>query len=384
MRIALALVCAAMLAGCGTVGGWFGLGGSTPAKPQPAELVEFRPSLTLTRAWEAQVGAGRAGAFSPASDGQAIYAAGAGGQLVKLDLVSGRELWRVDSKEAWSAGVGVGEGLVLVGTPKGEVIAYRADSGQPAWRTRLGGEVLSTPVAAQGLVAVRGNDGKVWLLSATDGKTRWMYNRALPALILREPAELLLTDQALYAGFPGGKLVALALNNGAPIWETNVVLPKGTSELERMSDVTGALAADGRLVCAATYQGRIGCFDQATGNPYWARDFSGLSGVAMSDRYLYTADEQGILLAYDKQRGAGLWRSETLRGRGLGTPLVLTGNRVAVADAQGMLHVLGAEEGTLLGRASTDGSRIAGRMLGLDRGLVAQTANGGVYAFKIQ
>lgn len=384
MRIALALLCAATLAGCGTVGGWLGLGASAPAKQKPVELVDFRPSLTLTRAWEAQVGAGRAGAFSPAADGQAIYAAGAGGQLIKLDLVSGRELWRVDSNEAWSAGVGVGEGLALVGTPKGEVIAYRADSGQLAWRVRLGGEVLSTPVAAQGLVAVRGNDGKVWLLSAADGKTRWMYSRALPSLILREPGELLLTEQALYAGFPGGKLVALALNNGAPIWETNVVLPKGASELERMSDVTGALAADASQVCAATYQGRIGCFDQASGNPYWARDFSGLSGVAMSERFLYTADEQGILLAYDKQRGAGLWRSEALRGRGLGTPLVLTGNRVAVADAQGVLHVLGAEEGTLLGRASTDGSRIAGRMLGLDRGLVVQTANGGVYAFKIQ
>jgi len=386
----LALLVAAGLAGCGTtnemlgsVGGWFGMSGGA-AKVKPAELGEIKISASLVRAWDVSVGAGKGYAFSPATDGQAAYAAGAEGQIVKLDLATGRELWRIDTKQALSAGVGVGEGLVLVGTPKGELLAFRAENGQPAWTAKLSGEVLTAPVAGAGAVAARGNDGKVWLLDAADGKQRWVYSRILPALILRQPGDLLLAEQALYVGHPGGKLTALALTNGAALWEANVALPKGVTELERIADVAGALAVDERMVCAAAYQGRIGCFDRVTGNPVWTRDFSGLGGVGLGERFIFAADEHAIVQGYDKLRGASLWKQEALRDRGLSTPLVLSGGRVAVADYQGVIHLLGLEEGALIGRAETDGSGVAGRMLALNSGLLAQTRNGGVHAFKIQ
>lgn len=378
----LALILAASLAGCGTVGGWFGMSGEAP-KAKPAELGEFKATVTLARAWEAGVGAGKAYVFSPATDGEAIYAAGADGRIAKFDLATGRELWRMDAGRALSAGVGVGNGLVLVGTAKGELLAFRTDNGQPAWLAKLSAEILTTPVAGAGMVAVRSNDGKVWLLNAADGKQRWVYGRALPALILRAPGDLLLTEQALYAGYPGGKLTALSLVNGAPLWEANVALPKGATELERIADVAGALAADGRMICAGAYQGRIGCFDQATGNPVWTRDFSGLGGVDLGERFLFAADEHAIVQGYDKLRGASLWKQEGLLNRRLTTPLVLNG-QVAVADFQGVIHLLGLEEGAIVARATTDGSPISGRMLPLNSGLIAQTANGGVYAFKIQ
>lgn len=383
MKALLALILVAGLAGCGTVSGWFG-GSDVAADRKPAELGEIKPSAALTRMWDANVGAGKSYAFSPATDGQAIYAASAEGRLVRLDSATGRDVWRVDTGRMLSAGVGVGEGLVLVGTPKGELLAFRAENGQPAWTAKLSGEVLTEPVVAGGAVAVRANDGKVWLLDAADGKQRWVYSRALPPLILREPGSLLLTPRALFVGYPGGKLAALSLANGAPLWEANVSLPKGATELERITDVAGALAADERLVCAAAYQGRVGCFDQNNGNPVWLRELSSLGGVALGERFLFAADDHGHLQGFDKLRGASLWKQEALRNRDLNTPVVLQDKFVAVADFQGVVHLLSLEEGALVGRAQSDGSAATGRMLPLNAGLVVQTANGGVHAYKIQ
>lgn len=383
MKALLVLILVAGLAGCGTVSGWFGDSGAAAGR-KPAELGEIKPSVTMTRMWDVNVGAGNAYVFSPATDGQAIYAASAEGRIVRLESATGREVWRVDAGRTLSAGVGVGEGLVLVGTPKGELLAFRTENGQPAWTAKLTGEVLTEPVVASGVVAVRANDGKVWLLDAADGKQRWVYSRALPSLILRKPGSLLFTPRALLAGYPGGKLAALSLTNGAPLWESNVSLPKGATELERITDVAGSLAADERLACAAAYQGRIGCFDQSNGNPLWLRDFTGLSGVGLSERFLFAADANAAILGYDKLRGAGLWKQEALRDRDLTTPVVLQEKYVAVADYQGVVHLLSLEEGALVGRAQSDGSRVAGRLLPLQAGLVVQTANGGVHAYKIQ
>lgn len=376
----LVLLSGWLLAGCGTIGGWFG---SDKPKVRPAELVEIKPSLTLARMWEAGVGASGGYQFAPGSDGQAVYAAGRDGRLVKLELASGREVWRIETGQPLSAGVGVGADLVLVGTLKGDVLAYRADNGQPAWSARISGEVLVPPVAGSGVVAARGSDGKVWLFSATDGKQRWVYSRAQPSLTLREPGGLAMTERALLVGHAGGRLTALSLINGAPLWEGNVALPKGATELERIADVTGTLALDEQLVCAAAYQGRVACFDLRTGQMAWNREFSGLEGVDMDERQVYGVDEHATVQAFDRRRGTSPWKQDKLRDRRLSVPLA-QGRFVAVGDYQGYLHLLDPDTGAFIGRQSTDGSPIGAAMLPLNEGLVVQTGNGGVYAFRIQ
>lgn len=382
-RAVLAILLAAGLTGCSTIGGWFGMSDSGAAKIKPAELVQFKQTVELTSMWDVSVGKSAPYVFSPASDGQAIYAAGKSGRIVKIDPATGHELWRIDAGRTLSAGVGVGAGLVMVGTPKGELLAYRTDNGQLAWTAHLSGEILVPPVVSGGMVAVRGNDGNVWLLNSGDGKQRWVYNRALPALILRDPGNLLLTDHALFVGFPGGVMVALALNNGAPLWEANVAMPKGATELERISDVTGPLVADDRVVCAAAYQGRIGCFDQTNGNPVWVRNFSGLTGVDMGDHYLFAADEHALIQGFDITSGASPWKQESLRDRSLTTPAVVA-KYLAVGDYQGYVHLFNQDDGAMVARAASDGSAVTGQIIALKSGLVVQTDKGGVYAFRIQ
>lgn len=372
---------AVSLGGCSTISGWFG--SSTPVA-KPAELVEFNAVASLARQWEARIGTAGAYEFSPGTDGEAVYVAASDGGLSKLDLASGRELWRVDAGQTLSAGVGVGEGLVLVGTPKGELLAYKASDGSPAWKARLSGEILVPPVVAAGVVAARGNDGKIALFEARDGKQRWANSRTLPTLTLREQGQLLLTENALYAGNAGGKLGALSLVNGAPLWESNIALPRGVTELERIADVVGPLAMDARLICAAAYQGRVACVDRVTGNGAWARELSSLRGVDMDARYVYVGDDRGALYAYERTRGGNAWKQDKLRDRRLSSPVAVAERYVAVGDYQGQIHLINAENGAFAARAATDGSAINSVMIPLKAGLVVQTANGGVMAFKIQ
>ncbi|MDP2787581.1 MAG: outer membrane protein assembly factor BamB [Pseudomonadota bacterium] len=380
-RLPLLALLVFSLSGCSTISGWFG---SDNALTKPAELVDFKPSVELVKSWDANVGAGSPFAFSPDTDGQAVYAAGREGKLVKLDLASGRELWRIDAGQKLSAGVGVGDGVVLVGTPKGDLLAFKSADGTPAWSARLSAEILTPPVVANGVAVARSNDGKVYLLDSASGKQRWSYSRNLPVLTLREQGHLLLSNTAVFAGHAGGKLTALALNNGAPQWEVNVALPRGATELERIADVVGPLASDDRLVCAAAFQGRVGCFDQISGSAAWARDFSALRGVVMDARFVYAADERGSVAAFEKLRGANPWKQEKLRDRKLSSPLAVAERFVALGDFEGRIHLLNAEDGAFAARASTDGSPINSVMIPLKSGLVVQTANGGIFAYRLQ
>lgn len=380
---ALALLGAALLgtSGCSTLGSTIDTlnpFSKTAPKVKPAELVPLQGGATLQGLWQASVGGAGEFAFTPAVVGASVYAAAQDGTLARFD--DGRQVWRVNAGRPLSGGVGAGDKLVVVGTPKGEVLAFNAADGSPAWQARASSEILAAPAVAGDLVAVRSGDARIFGFDPADGRRRWVYQRGTPALALRSNVGVTLTGRALYAGFPGGKLVAIALNNGAAQWEATVALPRGTTELERIADVASDPVVAGNTVCAVAYQGRVACFDADNGRQQWARDVSSIAGLDIGNRYLYVSDDKGAVHAFDRNSGASLWKQDKLFMRGTTRPLAV-GHRVAIADFQGVVHLLSDEDGSFVARSTTDGSAIvaAPRSLGA-AGFVVQTKNGALHA----
>ncbi|HEV7391211.1 MAG TPA: outer membrane protein assembly factor BamB, partial [Burkholderiales bacterium] len=283
---ALAAVMLAVLAGCSSVGNvydrWFG---SRPAA-KPAPLVALTPTAQPRIAWQANVGAAERNIFFPGVTGNVVYAAGASGQIAGFDIKSGKQTTRLNAGQRLTAGVAASGPLILVGTGKGEVLAFDA-SGKQLWKVQLSGEVLAPPAIEGTLVVVRAGDGRVYGLEALDGKRRWVYQRSTPALSLRTYSGVVVERGAIFAGFPGGRLVALSAATGNVGWDSVVALPRGTTELERVADVMGLPVVDADRVCAVAYQGRVGCFDTQTGTTIWARDMSSIAGMDADHRGAY-------------------------------------------------------------------------------------------------
>ena len=311
-----------------------------------------------------------------------IFAAGQDGQIARFDADSGSQIWRIDAGRKLSSGVGAGDNLVLVGTAKGEVLAFDQD-GKSLWQAKVSSEVLSAPQAADDVVVVRTSDGRIFGLDAKDGKRKWVYQRATPALVLRSYAGVAITRGAVLAGFSGGKLVALNLANGNVGWEATVALPRGATELERIADITSLPVVDGNMVCAVAFQGRVACFDLPSGNQLWVREISSIAGLAVDNRYLYVSDANGVMHALDKSSGASIWKQDKLSGRQLTAPLVVNGY-VAVADFQGYAHFIARDDGAFAARIATDGSAVMAPPLPLNGNLLLQTGNGEVFVISVQ
>lgn len=369
-------VVAALLAGCSTLNKLNPFSPSAP-KIKAAELTPIQASDELAVLWQANVGAAGDYVFTPAVVGDSVYAAGHDGALARFD--GGREVWRISAGQKLAGGVGADERVVAVGTPKGEVLAFDAATGKPLWQARVSSEVLAAPAVGDGLVVVRSGDARIAGLDAADGKRRWIYQRATPALTLRSNVGVLFAEHVVVAGFPGGKLVAINSKNGAAVWEVAVALPKGATELERVADITSSPVVDGKEICAAAFQGRVACFDIASGNQRWARDLSSSAGLDMDRKHVYVTDDKGAVHAFSRESGASVWKQDKLSMRGLTRPIVV-GRRVAVADFQGIVHVLNADDGNFTVRAATDGSAVLAEPRAVKGGFVVQTQKGGVVA----
>jgi len=363
----LALACALALAGCGYIP-WF-----KDESKKPAPLAEFTPQVTPTVAWRASVGKSGAYRFTPKLDGTRIFAAAADGTVTVLDAANGSVVTRVDTKRSLSGGIWGAGDTFIVGTIKGQVAAFDT-AGKENWAAQVGGEVLA-PVAPAGKnVIVRTADGRIFALAAADGKRQWVYQRTMPALLLRAEAGVHVTPTNVVAGYPGGKLIALDVDDGKLTWEVAVSLPRGATELERVADVGGVPMVDGGRICAAAFQGKVACFEIQSGNSVWSRDISSASGIAMDDRGIYVSDEQDNVHALDRDSGASRWKQDKFARRKMSAPAIYDG-KVVVGDSLGFLHVLARDNGAIIGRLALDGTAV-NAMVATGSGLLVQTAGG--------
>lgn len=356
--------------------------GREPANP-PTPLKDFKPRAQSKVMWSAKVGSAENFTFTPAvQDGQ-VYAASAGGEITRIDAISGRQVWRIEAGEKLSGGVGVGANLVLVGTASGYVLAYDL-SGKILWKSKVSSEVLSVPKAAGDLVVVRAGDSRIFGLSAIDGSRKWVYQRATPTLSLRSSAGVVIDSGAVYAGFAGGKLIALRLEDGKIVWEASVAQPRGVTEIERIADITSLPVIDGPLVYAVAFQGKVAAIDRASGRVVWNRDISSYTGMSAEEARIYISHANGSIYALDYSSGKTFWKQDDLLYRHPTAPLPM-GGVIAVGDVEGYVHFLDREDGSFFSRVRTMESPIMARMTALgSNGVLAQTRDGGLYAISIK
>jgi outer membrane protein assembly factor BamB len=373
-RYALPLACAmtALLAACSA---------TKDERRVPTPLVEIKPVLNVEQAWKASVGKAGRYLFTPIAVGDAVYAAGANGSVVKIDAKTGQDVWRTKLDDDLSAGVGSDGTLTAVGGLKGSVYVLGPD-GKQIWTAVAPGEIVSPPLVGNDLVVVRTIDGKVIAFNAQTGEQRWIFQvRAVP-LNLRVAAGMTFAgNQAVLAGFPGGTFAAINLQTGDAFWQTPVSFPKGVTEVERINDVTGAPSLVGAQTCAVTFQGRLGCFDANSGRPVWEKAFSSDSGLAQDDQTVAAGDDWSVVNAFRAADGTPIWKNDKLKSRQVSVPYIL-GRAVVVGDFEGYVHFLSTENGEFIGRTKTDGSAITAAPVLAGDTLVVQTHDGGLYGFR--
>jgi outer membrane protein assembly factor BamB len=336
------------------------LGTGNNSEP-PAELVEYKPDLTIDVLWKEDVGVGKDNQnlkLDLAFSSDKIFVADREGLVQARTSVDGKLLWEIDTEQLFSAGPGIGANTLILGSSDAKVTALDSSTGEQLWSSSVSSEVLAVPVVANGVVIVRTADGTVIALDEKTGKQLWSFEESLPPLTLRGVGKPLILKDRVIAGFANGKLVALQLENGKSLWETTVAMPSGRSEVERLVDLAAdPLEKDGMLFISS-YHGGTSAVMAADGNMMWRNDqLSSASGLTADWRHLYISDINSDVWQIDPRNGATLWKQQELHYRALSAPLAYQ-EYVVVGDYEGYLHWLSSSDGRQLGRVQISKSAI--------------------------
>ena len=262
-------------------------------------------------------------------DGSIAYVPLRDGRLVSVDLVRGQVRWSVDL--ATSFAPVTGNGLVFV---SGEDVLTALDAdAQVRWRRPMPGGFSAPLFWDSGWLIAGAASGAVLCIRATDGQVLWTKDLGSPL-----GARASIAADRVYLPLHDGRLVALTLLAGEPVWE------------RQLGDTPGpALVLEQRLFVGSKDK-FFYCLSTKNGDRKWRWRTGGhiLGAPVIDAERVYFTSLDNVLRALDRNNGSQKWK-QGLPLRPSGGPL-LVGRVLFVAGVSAEVRAYRVEDGSLAGQ----------------------------------
>lgn len=249
-------------------------------------------------------------------------------RLAAVDLAHGRTAWTLPL--AATTAPALGDGLVFVATA--DQVTALAPDGAVRWRLPLAGGVSAALLWDTGWLIVPAG-GDVLCLRAADGTVLWSHRTS--STVSARPA---IAADRVYVSLEDGRVVALGLRDGAPVWE------------RRLGGRAGpVLALDDRLFVGSADR-FFYCLATKDGGQRWRWRTGGIivGSPAVDEQRVYFNSWDNTLRALNRGNGHLRWRTH-LPLRPSGGPLRL-GRLLFVAGLAADVRAYRVETGRPAGR----------------------------------
>ncbi len=373
-----------LISGCSTFQEWFG--SEEEDATAPVELERIDTKVKLKKQWSIKIGDGQGDGFyriTPTLVDGVLYVASSDGEVAAISAADGGRLWRVELERPLSGGVGYHDRSLYLGGADGSVLQLSADDGVVEWEAAVSGEVLAAPAVSDDWVIVQTYDGKLLGFQPGADEPAWTFTSDVPILTLRGTSTPILVGDNAIAGFGDGKVVAVDVNSGNVSWESRIGVPQGSSEIDRIVDIDGAMTQQGIELFVASYQGRVAALDSRTGRKLWQQNVSSVTGTHVGFGNVYVADVDGTLSAFLRTGQGVRWQNIELGYRQLSRPTPVS-SYVATVDFDGYLHLLSQVDGQIVGRTKIGGDAARADMIADSGRLFIFADNGQLLAYELE
>lgn len=216
------------------------------------------------------------------------------------------------------------------------------------WRIRLSKKVDLIPYLFKNQIIVKYKNSDIESFDIFTSESLWSYHRINPPLSISLQSPIIISDNLLYTGYPGGKIIIIDAETGAFLTELTVSRPSGVTEIDKANDISGDIAIIDSLLLAASFNGELTAFDRSSGQKVWGRKVSSYFGVKTDKVNLILVHEDDAIYNFDRNTGKTLWKANFMKYRKASRPVIFR-DYVLTTDYLGILNIISLNEGELLG-----------------------------------
>jgi outer membrane protein assembly factor BamB len=274
-------------------------------------------------------------------DGDTGYVA-YGPNVFAIDLPTGNEIWRFpqepDRDQTFYAPPALaGNGLIIVGGYDDIIYALQQDGSRVdvAWTfEESGDDIIAGPIVVEDMVLVPSSDGKLYALDVNTGEPVWEQPFTARAALWSSP---IIDEDHIYLGSLDHYLYALDLSSGELLWEIDL----GTAIADSPTLTNGFLIV-------GTFGQEVDAVDLETGQIAWTfeAEDSVWGNPSVNGDVAFVGDVSGLVYAVNVEDGSEIWRQQ-VDGAVAASPLATDGIVYVVTEI-GLVYPLDASDGTIL------------------------------------
>lgn len=257
------------------------------------------------------------------------------------DPISDDVLWDKDLDEEIRATPIIADGIVVIATTDGRVVAFELEDGTKRWERDGNNDIIWTPAADSETIYVYLNEGEMHALNLRTGESRWRLR------FENAPFEVdgsVLVDDILYISTV--YVWAIDTRSGDVLWK---ITPEE-------HDPTGLAVEDDRLFIAS--RGVAEALDVANGSQIWRSEYREVmwSPLTVGDNIYLPIGGPPEIWALSTETGEFRWKTMIAEEprESLATSPIVTDERIIAADHKGTVAGLSEDDGILQWRYSLD------------------------------
>lgn len=347
-----------------------------PGGSASKSLGQVALGTSLSRAWSVQVDGGskrqRLGAAPVVADGR-LYVIDVDATVHAFSIADSRAVWATelvksakDTRDArFGGGVSYDEGKVFATTGIGDVVAMDAVTGKVLWRAKPGAPLRGAPTLANGQVYVLSQDNQLFALSQADGTVVWTQSGSVETQGIFGVAAPATSQGTVVAGFSSGELNAYRYENGRTLWQDALSRSSISTSVSSLADIDANPVIDRGIVFAVGQGGRMVALEVVSGQRLWEQNFASISTPWVAGEWVFIVTDDARLVCLARATGKVRWISQlrryhsekvkkdgTIKDSKKSNPLtwygpVLAGGRLVLTNSEGQIASAAVETGKL-------------------------------------
>ena len=229
---------------------------------------------------------------SPLLHSGMLFVGSGKGQMIAYDAQTGKVLWKENDKGAYHATPMVYKDQIVYGTNLGRLYSRHYLTGKIKYAVDLGASIESEVVVHNGMAVVHLRNYQITSFDIETGKIFWAYKRSVPHLTtLQRSSKPLIWNNKIYVGFADGYLVNISLEDGVLQWE------KKLSTSTKFVDVDNTPVILNNRLYINSLAGPIYMLEASTGAVLRQGDFSpSRPPLFLEDKYLFGTFDGELIL----------------------------------------------------------------------------------------
>ena len=358
----------------------------------PVEAPEIKNIFEPTYVWSAST-QGSDKFYSqlvPCISGRQLYIAGREGKVYSFDATNGDKTWVVDLSDEEendnkrsariSGGVSASDHLLALGSENGYLYVLSKTDGSIYFKYYLGKEIVSVPAfnASGDKLFVQDSTGGVTAFDLNTKVAIWSTGDTSAALHLRTQAKpVVVGDELLVLGTSTGRMLLVSQQDGFVLNQIVVGQNNGSSDLERISDVSSTPLILGDSIYSTADNSGFVKYSLEKNAVVGKLSYNSSQDIAYDDNFFVVTADNGTVYCVRRSDNVELWANSQLRYRNVTAPTIY-GNYAVVGDLEGFIYFINLNDGLIDSKISIGSDPIYVAPLVVGNCLVVYSSSGSV------